>query len=159
MPYLYCNRKAVHPFLPRYPRDSRRARLKPSAPAAPRRSFLPLLSSDPDGVQKPPVARVLALNTRPAASTVEQQGLVREFNPAVADCGLQGTANSPSSTAFIHMFPVLPEHSAFQRVLPANIRYNTVPRAGSSPFSIPGNSSMQISPLCGVSHDIHLGSL
>ena len=40
-----------------------------------------------------------------------QTTLEREFNPARADCGLQGTATSPSSTATMH-------YIRFERHLP-----------------------------------------
>gem|GEM_PF-6290337 len=79
--------------------------LKPSCSAAHKQNFLPLLSSDPDGVRNPFVARDLALNIREYVSAMEYMNLVRELNPAIADCGLQGTAISPSSTANIfHRF-------------------------------------------------------
>ena len=63
--------------------------------------FLPLLSSDPDGVRKQSAARDLTLTIQIYVSAVEYYNLVRELNPAIAVCGSQGTANSPSSTASI----------------------------------------------------------
>lgn len=71
--------------------------LRPGAPAAHGKSSLVLLPSGPDTVQKLPLRR-----TRPSAlihadQTPHKMGLGQEFNPVIADYGLQGTATSPSS--------------------------------------------------------------
>jgi hypothetical protein len=59
-----------------------------------------LLPSGPGGVRRIPLRGAQpSTPSRTAHST--RSALEREFNPAVADCGLQGTATSPSSTAKI----------------------------------------------------------
>src|SRR3990172_8288314 len=80
------------------PAISPRNLLRPGTPTAHERVALPLLPSGPGGVRRfslrgaqPSTPSREAHSTRPA--------LERKFNPAEADCGLQGTANSPSSTA------------------------------------------------------------
>src|SRR5258706_3289328 len=77
---------------------SPRSLLRPGTPTAHERVALPLLPSGPGGVRRfslrgaqPSTPSCEAHSTRPA--------LGRGFDPAEADCGLQGTANSPSSTA------------------------------------------------------------
>ena len=40
-----------------------------------------------------------AINTTCIGQTKQIKSLCEEFNPAIADCRLQGTANSPASTA------------------------------------------------------------
>src|SRR5215475_15769564 len=74
------------------------SRLQSGTPTAHERGALPLLPSGPGGVRRfslrgaqPSTPSHTAHSTRAA--------LEREFNPAEADCGLQGTASSPSSTA------------------------------------------------------------
>src|SRR5918996_2978535 len=79
------------------PAISPQSRLRPGTPTAHERVALPLLPSGPGGVRRfslrgaqPSTPSCEAHSTRPA--------LERGFDPAEADCGLQGTANSPSST-------------------------------------------------------------
>jgi hypothetical protein len=57
-----------------------------------------LLPSGPGGVRRFP-SRGAQPSTPSRAAHSTRTTLKREFNPAVADCGLQGTATSPSSTA------------------------------------------------------------
>src|SRR5207244_92564 len=72
--------------------------LRSGTPTAHERVALPLLPSGPGGVR-----RFSLRGAQPSAPLREAHStpstLEREFNPAEADCGLQGTANSPSSTA------------------------------------------------------------
>jgi hypothetical protein len=56
-----------------------------------------LLPSGPGGVRRFPL-RGAQPSTPPREAHSTRSALEREFNPAEADCGLQGTANSPSST-------------------------------------------------------------
>src|SRR6202022_4442332 len=72
--------------------------LRSGTPTAHGRSALPLLPSGPGGVRRIPLRGAQpSTPSRTAHST--RPALEREFNPAIADCGLQGTATSPSSTA------------------------------------------------------------
>ena len=74
--------------------------LRPGTPTAHGRSALPLLPSGPGGVRRIPLRGAQpSTPSRTAHST--RPALEREFNPAVADCGLQGTATSPSSTVHL----------------------------------------------------------
>ena len=57
-----------------------------------------MLPSGPGGVRRFPL-RGAQPSTPPREAHSTRTALEREFNPAEADCGLQGTANSPSSTA------------------------------------------------------------
>jgi len=50
------------------------------------------------------VAQDPVLNTTYSGQTLQASNLGQEFNPAIADCGLQGTATSPSSTANLMTF-------------------------------------------------------
>src|SRR6266436_10060674 len=85
---LRSNRPAISPW----------RRLRPGTPTAHERVALPLLPSGPGGVR-----RFSLRGAQPSTPLAEAHStpstLEREFNPAEADCGLQGTANSPSSTA------------------------------------------------------------
>jgi hypothetical protein len=63
-----------------------------------------LLPSGPGGVRRIPLRGAQpSTPSRTAHST--RSALEKEFNPAVADCGLQGTATSPSSTAKLCRLP------------------------------------------------------
>ena len=73
-------------------------RLRSGTPTAHERVALPLLPSGPGGVRRFPL-RGAQPSTPPHEAHSTRTALEREFNPAEADCGLQGTANSPSSTA------------------------------------------------------------
>src|SRR5206468_3575136 len=77
---------------------SPRSLLRPGTPTAHERVALPLLPSGPGGVRRFPL-RGAQPSTPPREAHSTRSALEREFNPAEADCGLQGTANSPSSTA------------------------------------------------------------
>src|SRR5207247_9757947 len=72
--------------------------LQSGTPTAHERGALPLLPSGPGGVR-----RFSLRGAQPSTPLHEahstRNALGREFNPARADCGLQGTATSPSSTA------------------------------------------------------------
>src|SRR5262249_35339630 len=86
------------------PAISTRNLLRSGTPTAHERGALPLLPSGPGGVRRIPLRGAQpSTPSRTAHST--RPALEREFNPAVADCGLQGTATSPSSTA--HFPPVV----------------------------------------------------
>src|SRR5258706_10462212 len=77
---------------------SPRSLLRPGTPTAHERVALPLLPSGPGGVRRFSL-RGAQPSTPPREAHSTRSALEREFNPAEADCGLQGTANSPSSTA------------------------------------------------------------
>src|SRR4029453_4760722 len=72
--------------------------LRPGTPTALGRDALPLLPSGPGGVRRFP-SRGAQPSTPSRTTHSTRAALKGEFNPAVADCGLQGTATSPSSTA------------------------------------------------------------
>src|SRR5882762_9678493 len=72
--------------------------LRSGTPTAHERVALPLLPSGPGGVRRFSL-RGAQPSTPPREAHSTRSALEREFNPAEADCGLQGTANSPSSTA------------------------------------------------------------
>ena len=57
-----------------------------------------MLPSGPGGVRRFSL-RGAQPSTPPREAHSTRSALEKEFNPAEADCGLQGTANSPSSTA------------------------------------------------------------
>src|SRR2546425_6524483 len=80
------------------PAISARSWLQSGTPTAHERVALPLLPSGPGGVRRFPL-RGAQPSTPPREAHSTRSALEREFNPAEADCGLQGTANSPSSTA------------------------------------------------------------
>src|SRR5438128_10820691 len=71
--------------------------LQSGTPTAHERAALPLLPSGPGGIRRFPL-RGAQPSTPPHEAHSTPTALEREFNPAEADCGLQGTANSPSST-------------------------------------------------------------
>src|SRR5262245_18281348 len=77
---------------------SPQSQLRSGTPTAHERVALPLLPSGPGGVRRFPL-RGAQPSTPPHEAHSTRAALEREFNPAKADCGLQGTANSPSSTA------------------------------------------------------------
>ena len=80
------------------PAISKRSRLRSGTPTAHERNALPLHPSGPGGIRRGSLRGAQpSTPSREAHST--RTALEREFNPAVADCGLQGTATSPSSTA------------------------------------------------------------
>src|SRR2546426_186831 len=79
---------------------SPRSLLRPGTPTAHVRVALPLLPSGPGGVRRFPL-RGAQPSTPPREAHSTRSALEKEFNPAEADCGLQGTANSPSSTGRI----------------------------------------------------------
>src|SRR3972149_9455876 len=80
------------------PAISPRSRLRSGTPTAPEKVALPLLPSGPGGGRRFSL-RGAQPSTPPHEAHSTQTALAREFDPAEADCGLQGTANSPSSTA------------------------------------------------------------
>src|SRR5215470_12855350 len=101
-----CERDSLPPKLKRpctlnrnaRPAISERSQLRSGTPTAHERSALPLLPSGPGGIRRDSLRRAQPSTPfRKVHST--RTVLEREFNPAVADCGLQGTATSPSSTA------------------------------------------------------------
>src|SRR3990172_10351044 len=86
------------------PAISKRSRLRSGTPTAHERNALPLHPSGPGGIRRGSLRGAQpSTPSREAHST--RTALEREFNPAIADCGLQGTATSPSSTA--HLMPVV----------------------------------------------------
>src|SRR5881409_2513328 len=84
---LRSNRPAISPW----------RQLRSGTPTAHERAALPLLPSGPGGIRRFPL-RGAQPSTPPHEAHSTPTALEREFNPAEADCGLQGTANSPSST-------------------------------------------------------------
>ena len=90
--------KTVHPQSNRPYRDLRTNLLRSGTPTAHGRGALPLLPSGPGGVRHFP-SRGAQPSTPSQTAHSTRAALKGEFNPAVADCGLQGTATSPSSTA------------------------------------------------------------
>jgi hypothetical protein len=93
---------AVHRALTQFSRTYRISWLRLGIPAAHKKIYLPLLPSGPDGVH-----RLLLRGTQPSTlldpAGFTKIGLGLEFNSAIADCRLQGTATSPSSTT-INLF-------------------------------------------------------
>src|SRR5712691_3073585 len=71
--------------------------LRSGTPTAHERVALPLLPSGPGGVRRFSL-RGAQPSTPPHEAHSTRLALRREFDPAGADCGLQGTATSPSST-------------------------------------------------------------
>src|SRR3972149_6170915 len=84
------------------PAISPRSRLRSGTPTAPEKVALPLLPSGPSGVRRFSL-RGAQPSTPPREAHSTRRSLERGFNPAVADCGLQGTATSPSSTATLYV--------------------------------------------------------
>src|SRR2546427_11170947 len=80
------------------PAISARSWLQSGTPTAHERVALPLLPSGPGGVRRFPLGGAHP-STLPHEAHSTRPALERGFNPARADCGLQGTATSPSSTA------------------------------------------------------------
>src|SRR5687767_3419043 len=72
--------------------------LQSGTPTAHERGAIPLLPSGPGGVRRFSL-RGAQPSTPPHEAHSTRNALGRGFNPARADCGLQGTATSPSSTA------------------------------------------------------------
>ena len=75
-----------------------RSQLRSGTPTAHERNVLPLLPSGPGGIRRDSL-RGAQPSTPSRAAHSTRTALEREFNPAIAGCGLQGTATSPSSTA------------------------------------------------------------
>ena len=75
-----------------------RSRLRSGTPTAHERNVLPLLPSGPGGLRRDSL-RGAQPSTPSHVAHSTRTALEREFNPAIAGCGLQGTATSPSSTA------------------------------------------------------------
>jgi len=63
------------------------------------RCYLPVLT----GFTESSLHRALAVNATYKDTVQKKPSLDREFDPTVADCGQQGTASSPSSTASFSM--------------------------------------------------------
>src|SRR5207244_10865276 len=80
------------------PAISSQSLLRSGTPTAHERGALPLLPSGPGGVRCFSL-RGAQPSTPPHEAHSTRNVLGRGFNPARADCGLQGTATSPSSTA------------------------------------------------------------
>lgn len=95
---MICQRVAVHPpsieLFQLFPNDQ----LKPSDPTTPGEFPLRLLPSGPDLVRGTP-PRGTQLSTHHEGDSPTTAYLKREFDPGRASSGLQGIANSPSSTA------------------------------------------------------------
>jgi len=62
------------------------------------RCYLPVLT----GFTESSLHRALTVNTTCMNTGQTKSNLGKEFDPTVADCGLQGTASSPSSTVHIY---------------------------------------------------------
>src|SRR3989304_806271 len=84
------------------PAISPRNLLRSGTPTAHERVALPLLPSGPGGGRRFSL-RGAQPSTPPREAHSTRRSLERGFNPAVADCGLQGTATSPSSTATLYV--------------------------------------------------------
>src|SRR3990172_3738235 len=84
------------------PAISPRNLLRSGTPTAHERVALPLLPYGPGGVRRFSL-RGAQPSTPPREAHSTRRSLERGFNPAVADCGLQGTATSPSSTATLYV--------------------------------------------------------
>jgi hypothetical protein len=92
-----------------------------------------LLPSGPGGVRRFSL-RGAQPSTPPLEAHSTRTALEREFNPAEADCGLQGTANSPSSTATPE---ILAEGAGFEPAaqgLPVHGISSAAPSAARSPL-------------------------
>ena len=74
------------------------SRLKSGEPAAHRMHRLMLLGSPPDMIHGFPLRRTES-STLLTGGRRHKHFLMREFIPAIADCRLQGTADSPTSAA------------------------------------------------------------
>src|SRR5712692_2510231 len=77
-----------------------RSQLRSGTPTAHERNALPLHPSGSGGIRRGSL-RGAQPSTPSHEAHSTRTALEREFNPAVADCGLQGTATSPSSTAHL----------------------------------------------------------
>lgn len=75
--------------------------LRPGTPAAHGKSSLVLLPSGPDTVRKFSLRRTQSSTSFTQTCPHTEKASGREFDPANADCGLQGTASSPSSAVLI----------------------------------------------------------
>jgi hypothetical protein len=93
------------------------------------RVALPLLPSGPGGVRRFSL-RGAQPSTPPLEAHSTRTALEREFNPAEADCGLQGTANSPSSTATVTVHPQSNDPYRDLPRRPAPVRYSHGTREG-----------------------------
>ena len=92
-----------------------------------------MLPSGPGGVRRFSL-RGAQPSTPPLEAHSTRTALEREFNPAEADCGLQGTANSPSSTATPE---ILAEGAGFEPAaqgLPVHGISSAAPSAARSPL-------------------------
>src|SRR5205814_1124651 len=99
---------------------------------------LPLLPSGPGGVRRFSL-RGAQPSTPPHEAHSTRNALGREFNPARADCGLQGTATSPSSTATsTSPLMLLAERAGFEPAarLPVHGISSAAPSAARSPLRI-----------------------
>ena len=85
------------PSIPAFP-GSLGSQLQPGSPAAHSSIRLPLLPSGPGGVWRAWVAQDLIFDVTHPILHRKTKNLGWEFDPGIADSGLQGTANSPSST-------------------------------------------------------------
>src|SRR5437667_640868 len=97
---------------PPRPAISSQSLLQSGTPTAHGRGALPLLPSGPGGVRRFSL-RGAQPSTPPHEAHSTRLALGREFNPAGADCGLQGTATSPSSTTTSRVYPAI-ESSHFE---------------------------------------------
>ena len=89
-----------------------------------------MLPSGPGGVRRIPL-RGAQPSTLSHAVHSTRATLKRGFNPAIADCGLQGTATSPSSTANRRR-PAIRAHLLRWRPRPRARRTGSTPRVRSS---------------------------
>ena len=81
-------------------RLTRNNRLRPGAPAAPRRDSLPLLPPGPDGVQRL-LPRRTQSSTPLEPSSIKRNNPQGGIRPRYGGLRVQGTASSPSSTTTV----------------------------------------------------------
>jgi hypothetical protein len=95
------NKVTVHPPSTRVDVILPGSQLQPGCSTAHERFCLPLLPPGPDGVHKFSLRGTQPSTPLTAAASPPPKDLRWEFGPALADCGLQGTASSPPSTVWI----------------------------------------------------------
>src|SRR5712691_7934085 len=115
-----------------------RSQLRSGTPTAHERNALPLLPSGPGGIRRDSLRGAQPSSPSRAAHST-RTALEREFNPAIADCGLQGTATSPSSTANSRRLPI---RGHLLRWRPRQ----QVQRTESTPHLLPSGAASQLTP-------------
>src|SRR6266849_8895470 len=133
-----------------------RSQLRSGTPTAHERNALPLLPSGPGGIRRDSL-RGAQPSTPSHEAHSTRTALEREFNPAVADCGLQGTATSPSSTANRCRLAIRVHLLRWRARLHAQ-------RTESTPRVQPSRAASQLGPsrqsaCSAVSHELHATKL